>query len=250
MKKWILYSSIIILSCRAFAHEPLFGLGPHVLFKGGFAPHISMLWSSGLAETEYSLGYGITKNWTMIAEAPFNMEGNLFRNEGFHIKSKNRLWLNATPGKSIQGSIVSKLELPARSDEPTAISLAFTTGQEALKFYWFASAGYAARFTDNELKPGNNLLYNFTIGYRPFKVDYYKPDLVLFIETTGNAFQKSKMDGELVETSGGTNFAIAPTMFLTYKNLAVRGGVQFGLSNSTYAPKIDKTFKLTVELHI
>lgn len=250
MKKIILGLGIILLAGKAYSHEPLYGFGPHVLFRGGFAPHINLLFNSNTYQTEYAVGYGITKTWTMIGEVPYESTGDQYLRRGFNLKSKNRLWLKTKPGKSFQGSIISRLELPAQGDQPTTMKLAMTVGQEALKLYWFASAGYAARFTDNELEPGNNVLYNFSIGYRPFKVDYYKPDLVLFIETTGNAFQKSKMNGELMGQSGGTNLAIAPTIFLTYKNLAVRGGMQFGLSNSAYAPKIERNVRVTIELHI
>jgi len=250
MRKLTLGLVVILLAGKLYAHEPLYGFGPHVLFRGGFAPHINLLFNQDTYQTEYALGYGITKTWTLSAEVPYQGTDSEYLRRGFVLKSKNRLWLNTKPGKSFQGSIVSRVELPAQDDQPTTMQLAMTVGQEALKFYWFASAGYVARFTDNELEPGNNVLYNFSIGYRPFKVDYYKPDLVLFIETTGNAFQKSRMNGELMGQSGGTNLAIAPTMFLTYKNLAIRGGMQFGLSNSAYAPKIKRNVRVTIELHI
>jgi len=234
----------------SYAHEPLYGFGPHVLFKGGFAPHITMNWSSSQFETEYALGYGITRSWTMVAETPFHVENSSYNFGGLNLKSKYRFWLKTKPGISYQGSFISKLVLPSENGKPTILNLALTTGQEALKFYWFATAGYALKFSDNDLRQGNNLLYNVSLGYRPFKVNYYKPDIVFFMETSGNLYERSILNNEKISQSGGANLAIAPTFFFTYRNLAVRGGVQFGVLASDYVAKAETNYKLTIELHI
>jgi hypothetical protein len=251
MKK---YFFILLLACLAStaakAHEPLYGFGPHVLFKGGFAPHITVNWKKALFETEYALGYGITRNWTIVAETPWTYENGNYKFGGLNFKTKYRFLLKTDKGISHQASFLSKLVIPRATGKPTVLNLALTAGQEALKFYWFASAGYALKFSNDSLKPGNNLLYNVSIGYRPFKVNYYKPDIVFFVETTGNVFQKSRLNGDRVSLSGGADLAIAPTFFFTYKNFALRGGIQFGLLNSTYIAKTDTNIKLTVELHI
>ena len=251
MKLSILILLLVLLMVNMnYAHEPLYGFGPHVLFKGGFAPHVTANWSSNEFETEYALGYGITRSWTMLAETPFHSENNSYHFGGFNLKSKYRFWLKTKPGISHQGSFITKLALPSADGKPTTLNLALTTGREALKFYWFATAGYAFRFLDNDLVPGNNLLYNVSLGYRPFKVNYYKPDIVFFLETSGNIYQKSILNGERVKQSGGTNLAVAPTFFLTYRNLAVRGGVQFGVLESQSVTKPETNYKLTIELHI
>lgn len=197
MKKYVLISMIVLTVVHvSHAHEPLYGFGPHVLFKGGFAPRITINGHSGIFETEYALGYGITRNWTMIAETPWRLEDNRYSFGGVNLKSKYRFWLKAKPGVSYQASFITKLELPAGDGRPAVLKMALTTGQEALKLYWFATAGYALKFTDDPLKPGNHIFYNVSIGFRPFKVNYYKPDIVFFIETTGNIFQKSTQDGD------------------------------------------------------
>lgn len=232
------------------AHEPLYGFGPHVLFKGGFAPHVTMNLISDQLETEYALGYGITRSWTMIAETPFHVANSTYDFGGLNLKSKYRFWLKTKPGISYQGSFISKLVLPSENGKPRVLNIALTTGQEALKFYWFATAGYALKFSNNDLVQGNNFLYNVSLGYRPFKVNYYKPDIVFFMETSGNAYQKSTLNGEKLQESGGSNLAVAPTFFFTYRNLALRGGVQFGVLASDYISKTETNYKLTIELHI
>jgi hypothetical protein len=241
---------LTLLNTAALAHEPLYGFGPHVLFKNGWAPHITTNFSGKTFASEYALGYGITPSWTGIIETGFSNRNGDYAMDFYRLKSKYRFYLNNQPGYSHQAALISQLTLPATAGEPGALDMALTGGREGLKFYWFASAGYGFRFADNPVVPGNRFIYNFTLGYRPFRVNYYKPDLVLFVETTGFTYQKSKLNGDLIQESGGSNFAVAPTFFFTYRNLAVRGGVQFGVWDDGFVSKPDTNFKLTIEIHI
>ncbi len=250
MKKLLTIFILALISQNIFAHEPLYGFGPHVLFKGGWAPHFTTHFNSSFFETEYALGYGITPKLTAIGEVSFSNENNVYAAEYYSLKSKYRFYLNNQPGFSHQVALIGKLSVPAESGNPGAFDLAITGGREGLRFYWFASAGYGVRFADNPVNPGDRFIYNLSLGYRPFKVSYYKPDLVLFVETTGFTYQKSKMDGEPVQDSGGSNLAVAPTFFFSYRNLALRGGVQFGLWDNKFVTKPDTNFKITIELHI
>jgi hypothetical protein len=251
MKKYsLVLLTLIAIQNIASAHEPLYGFGPHVLFKGGFAPHITGLWGNNEFEHEYALGYGINSSWTVVGETAFTTENGSNSLENINLKSKYRFWMKNSPGLSKQAALITKLVIPATEDQPTNLILGLTTGQEALKFYWFVSAGYAVKFTDNDLKPGNHLMYNLALGYRPITVHYDKPDIVFFLETSGQTFQKSKLSGENQLSSGGSRMATGPTFFFTYKNFAVRGGAQFGLFGTSYVAKPKTNFKLTIELHI
>ena len=40
-KKYLLFGLAIFFANSSFAHEPLYGLGPDVLFKGGINPHLT-----------------------------------------------------------------------------------------------------------------------------------------------------------------------------------------------------------------
>lgn len=249
IKYTIIFIMLLIFNV-GHAHEPLYGYGPHVLFKGGFAPHITQQWYSDELEVEYALGYGITRKWTMVAETPWIIKNENISYGGINLKSKYRFWLKNEFGYSHQASFISKLEMPEQNGQPTVLNLAFTVGKEALKLYWFTSAGYAFKFSSENFMPGNHILYNVSIAYRPFKIDYYKPDIVFFVETAGNIYQKSLLESEKVIKSGGSDIAVAPTFFFTYRNFALRGGVQFGVWNSTYVTKPESNYKLTFELHI
>lgn len=251
MKRIIVIGIILLLAeTSGYAHEPLYGFGPHVLFKNGWAPHITTNFSGKMFESEYALGYGITPGWTGIAEVGFSNKESAYGIDFYRLKSKYRFYLNNQLGYSHQAAFITQLTLPAAAGDLGALDMAFTGGREGLKYYWFASAGYGFMFADNVVDPGNRIIYNLSLGYRPFKVNYYKPDIVLFVETTGFTYQKSKMNGEKIQDSGGSNLAVAPTFFFTYRNLAVRGGVQFGVWDTGFISKPDTNFKLTIELHI
>jgi hypothetical protein len=245
----ILLCSLIFICTRANAHEPLYGFGPHVLFKDGFAPHVTVSGSDEV-ETEYSLGYGITKDLTFIGELPFQTKNGSYNFSGFNLKSKYRFWINNKPGVSYQAAFISKLELPSADEKPALLKLAFTGGQEALKFYWFVTGGYATVLSGKSTRLGNKIIANATIGYRPFKVDYYKPDIVFFIESLGTFYNKSINDDKRVSGSGGAGFEIAPTFFFTYRNYALRGGVKFDLTRSEFIKKNKTEYSLTFEVHL
>lgn len=234
----------------AEAHDPLYGLGPHVLFKGGFAPHATFMWNNGYGEMEYALGYGLTRRWTTIVEGVWNIENSSVGYDHFAWKNKYRFWLKNSPGSSKQASLLTKLSSPADDNKPTVLSTAITAGNETLKWYWFAGAGYAIKMGGTGSRSGNNFLYNFTLGYRPIPAEYYKPDLVFFIEATGEFYQKSILNGEHVDQSGGPTLSVAPTFFFTYRNLAIRGGVQYGIAAGEYLSINNTSYKLTIELHI
>ena len=59
------------------AHDPVFGLGPHTLFKGGVEIHagVSREEAGDDKEMEYllELKYGITGDWTVGVSAPLSM---------------------------------------------------------------------------------------------------------------------------------------------------------------------------------
>lgn len=237
----------LMLTFPVFSHEPLYGIGPHVLFKGGWAPHLTMDWGENEKEAEMSLGYGITRHWTVIAEAPFGLEDGTHW-EGIGIKNKYHLWSRLTPGSSMMVSGVGRYQYQAENGKPDILFLGLTGGQESLFLYWFLSAGYAAKFSDGTQNPGDEVNYSVTLGFRPHPVDYYRPDLVLFAELLGTRRLDFGLSGDAA--SDGDAWAMAPTFMLTYRNMALRGGYRFGLGSSEGLKTPDAGTKATLEWHL
>ena len=65
----------VVIPTVGSAHDPIFGLGPHTLYKGGYEVHAGALREEAgdETETEYALAlkYGITGDWVVGVEAPF-----------------------------------------------------------------------------------------------------------------------------------------------------------------------------------
>ncbi len=245
-----LFVLVLFSALKISAHEPLYGNGPHVLFKGGLAPEIVLQSGFGYLATEYSLGYGLTKDWTINGGVAFSNLNQNYKYKGFLIKNKYRFYTYFKPGLSILISAIAAAFVPKNTSAPKVLNLGITGGQESIRWYWFVDAAYAFKITGNNFKPGNEINYTATIGYRPFEINYYKPDLVLFIEGIGTYQERSALNGRTVTNSGGNYWAIAPTFFLSYKNYALRGGVEFGIASTGRIKKPDTNYKISIELHI
>ncbi|MFB6257388.1 MAG: hypothetical protein ABEH38_01740 [Flavobacteriales bacterium] len=250
---------------RGEAHEPLYGFGPHVLFQGGFGPHLTFHQGPHHIETEYALGYGITKDWTVKAEAPFHIEEGSYEWAGLKLKQKYRIFSSFEKGSSIQISGLTSIHFPGELKKPTVTNIGLTGGKESLRWYWFFGAVYGVRSgtvpsgeedghhhgSDQvRIAPGDHLIYNATLGYRPIKTGYYKPDIVFFLEGLGKYQRPSLKNGELLKGSDGHNWSLAPTFMFTYKNIALRGGVEIGLANSGGLNTPETNYKLILEWHL
>jgi hypothetical protein len=64
---WIISLLVLIISGTAWAHDPVFSIGPHVLFKSGVEVAVEAERESAGDETEQALAleltYGITGEW-------------------------------------------------------------------------------------------------------------------------------------------------------------------------------------------
>lgn len=67
-------------------------------------------------ETEYALGYGLTRRWTVKGEVPFHIEEGGYHFGGFALKQKYPLFSQFKPGLSRQISALATVHLPAESE--------------------------------------------------------------------------------------------------------------------------------------
>ena len=257
MKKYLFLILNIVFTNSSFAHEPLYGLGPDVLFKGGLNPHLTFHFNKRELESEMAFGYGITRNWTGVLEMSSVKEGSNFHLGSYMIKSNYRFLKIDKPGLSYKASFVSELIMPFENTKvengehnEKSFNCTFTAGQESLKWYWFVNAGFEKNLISGSFEKENYFRYGVTLGARPFKPDYYKPDIVFLIETTGKYYQKAIIEPVVTENKNGSNINIAPTFIFTYRNFALRGGLQFGVYNSENILKTETNGKITIELHI
>lgn len=89
----------VLYTSPALTHDPVFGLGPHVLFKGGIeiAPQVISAKEEDNRETETSveLTYGLTGDWAAGVELPYVDKNGINDNSGFgdiRLFTKYRFW--------------------------------------------------------------------------------------------------------------------------------------------------------------
>ncbi len=240
----------VFFNTGSFAHEPLYGHGPDVIFKGGFEPHMMFHFKKYEFENELACGYGVTSKWTLAPELSMLTSGGKSKLDGYVVESNYRFLKIDKTGLSYKASFLTELSMPFENNGEKGLLCALTAGQEALKWYWFSHIGFEKNLTSNLWSEGNQITWGLTVGIRPHKPNYYKPDLVFLLESTGNFHQNYTDEEAKINVGSGNNADIAPTFVFSYRNAAIRGGVQFGVLNSGSASKTGINTKIAIEIHL
>ena len=214
---------LLLLPSLSLAHEPIFGLGPGTIFKGGVG-----------VETEYERGdreegmatevlYGVTED----ISTTFRIFNTTERTSALALRVKYRIWKRYMPGRvdafSLIGGVLRDLE-----GKVTHGIFGAAVGMESRRWYFFADARTAGK-----------LFIDGAVGIRPWLTEYLKPDLVLLSEVN-------------YELKGGYRaLFLSPAFFFTYRNIAVKGGVQIPTYRSERAKilKVRSRTALSVEVH-
>lgn len=266
--RWL--SVVLVFSAgAALAHDPIFGAGPHVLFKGGFevAPEIHVSKKGDESETELGLElvYGITGDWAAGIELPYahvSEEGESSSGLGdVSLFSKYRFWRQDTLGLQQSAAILLKVKTQS-GDETESPSLGTGTtdaiaglayGYEGRKWYRFASIRYRRNGTDGTgLRRGDKLLIDLVGGIRPTPTEYLEPDLVWMLELNGEFGQRAERNGFKLANTGGTEVFLSPAIFWTKRNFAIKAGVQIPIYYDLNGDqeKTDYRAKLILEWHL
>jgi hypothetical protein len=255
LKKHVIVTIIVIMTTNVSnAHEPLYGLGPETLPKHLSAIELGTRFRTGIMEYEFGYGFGITQNWTVRIDGGAIDDGNTFGFGNIKFKTKYALWRKTAPGVLKRLTAIAALQIPTAdkalgNPNITAFTIGIANGYESRRWYYFSDIGYTYYQSGNNLSPGGKLKYNLVGGIRPIKTDYLKPDLVLLVEINGALSGKNRLDGKELQQTGGNTLAIAPGFLLSYRNIMLKGGIQFGIANSKFETKPTTTGLVTVEYH-
>jgi len=259
----------LLISGTALAHDPIFGQGPHVLFKGGFEVATELHSSKKGDELENEIGlevkYGITGDWAMGIELPYEIkaeDGNVASGLGdAAIFTKYRFWrkdsLSLQESAAISLKIVSDTgdenEAPSLGSGTTDSVIGLSYGYEGRTWYRWASIRYRQNGSNNiGLQRGDKTLIDFVIGIRPNLTKYEEPDMVYLLEFNGELGDSARLNGNAVSNTGGDEWFISPGFMWTVKNFAVRGGVQLPIASDLNGSqeKSDYRAKLSFEWHL
>jgi hypothetical protein len=260
---------MLMVSSTAWAHDPIFGIGPHVLFKGGIEVAVEAEREEAGDETEQELAleltYGITGDWAAGIELPYaSNEMGADKSNGagdIRLFTKYRFWRQDSLGLQQSAAVLLKVKIdsgdqdqsPPLGTGTTDTLLGLTYGYEGRKWYRWASLRY--RFNDENdagIDRGDKILFDLVGGVRPTLTSYLEPDTVWLLELNGEYGQESKQNGTTLLNTGGTELFLAPGIFWTRHNLAVKAGVQIPIYSDLNGTQDESDYraKVVIEWHL
>ncbi len=252
-----------------FAHDPVFGQGPHTLFKGGFEVATELHSSKAGDKLDNEIGldlrYGLTGNWTIGAEIPYSLKSSIGGSSSgigdASVFTKYRFWRKDSLGLQESAAVSFKIltqtgdevQSPALGTGTTDSIVGLSYGYEGRTWYRWASVRYRENGTTNAgLKRGSKTRLDFVVGVRPTLTRYTEPDTVWLLELNGELGDRATLNGNSVANTGGDEWFITPGIFWTIKNFAIKAGVQFPVVSNLNGSqeKSDYRAQMSFEWHM
>ncbi len=251
------------------AHGPLFSPAPETIFKGGteitLGVHAQEATGAGDRDTEYEVAveaeYGITADWEVGIELPYTKldAGSIGDADGIGditLSTKYQLWSRDLPGAQYKAAALLKVKLPTGDDGSaprlgsgsTDVIAGLATGYESRRWYWFASGVYRANTEGaGGLEKGDKQFLNLVGGIRPVLTEYKEPDTVLMLELNWENAGRDDRDGTALTNTGGWELFLSPVVWWTYRQVAVRGGVQIPVASGLNGTQPTTDYRVRVE---
>lgn len=267
----------------ARAHDPVFGLGPHTLYQGGYEVHAGIHGekNGNDRETELALelAYGVTSDWSAGVELPYvRAEGHDGGSSGIGNAgafTKYRFWRNDMLGAQESAAVFGKVIPPTgevaghgghdvsvlgtkdgsaagSGPEATDYVAGLAYGYEGLEWYRWAALRYRYNGGDRGLERGDRILFDLVGGWRPTPPEYREPDTVWLLELNGEYTQRTKHNTVALRDTGGVEWFLSPGIFWTYRNFAVKAGAQVPVWSNRFGEQEDTDYraKLEFEWHL
>lgn len=253
----VLSTFVLAAQCGpALAHEPVWGLGPHTIYRHGIGLEVGLEGkrAGGETETVYQneLIYGVTEDFSVTLVTPFIQQGRSSIGD-MVARAKYRFHRRDTIGASFQQAAVGGIKLPTGTVAETGSGstdymFGYTVGRESRRDYFFADLRYRINSEANGRRRGNLLNYDVAFGLRPKPTGYYQPDLVLLLEMNGSLAEQSEFNGVPQRGSGGHTVFVSPGFLYSKRNVMWKGGLQIPLIQPGTAD-LGINFTLAVEVH-
>ncbi len=251
------------------AHNPIFTPGPHLVYGGGLEATIgySRDRASGAGEreteqeVELELEYGLTADWTAEMELPFvDKDLNDSDSSGLGdivLRSRYRFLRLDTPGVQRSAAVLGQVKLPTGDDDRTPRLGSGSTdfvggllyGHESRRWYYNLAARYRLNTEGGGLEKGDKQFLDVVGGVRPVLTGYLEPDAVVFLELNWENAGHDRLNGADLADTGGWELFLSPGLFATYRNVALRTGVQIPIARGLNGdqPESDYRFKFEIK---
>lgn len=244
----------------AFAHEPIFGVGPHTIFQGGVAAEVEGEFSKEAIANVYELAYGVTHSVTITSRLPLlylhDGDANRFGVGDGQLRFKWRFLRIDSLGAQDSMALVGGIKLPTgnpRGEPPLGTGStdwlgALTYGHEGRRWYWWTDVRYLLTTEGGGVDRGDVFFYDGAFGVRPWLLRYDQPDLVVLAELNGRHIGAAHTANDAVPNTGGNVLTGGPAIFFTYRNYALKGGIAFPLWHSLRGTQPDPQLEGVVAL--
>lgn len=257
--------SMTLAGSPAAAHGPLFSPAPETIWQGGteltLGYHREEAGAERGQEAFLEAEYGLTSRWEIGVELPYISEReSRAESDGIGdliLGTKYQLWRRDLPGAQYKAGGFVKVKLPT-ADENTDPRLGsgatdyiggLAAGYESRRWYWFASGVYRVNTEgDGGLEPGDRQSLNLVGGIRPVLSEYTEPDTVLMLELNWEHDDRDSLNGRSLADTGGSTLFASPVVWWTYRQVAVRGGVQIPVAEELNGDQPGLDYRAAVEL--
>lgn len=265
----LLATGIVATAKPAAAHNPIFTPGPHLVYGGGL--ETSFQYSRNRAngvgqretgqEAEFGVEYGLTADWTAELDLPFvdkdlNDSGSAGLGD-IVLRSRYRFLRLSTPGVQRSAAVLAQVKLPTGDDGRTPRLGSGSTdfvggllyGHESRRWYYNLAARY--RFNTEGgggLEKGDKQFFDIVGGVRPFLTGYLEPDAVVFLELNWENAGRDTLSGADIADTGGWELFLSPGIFATYRNMALRTGVQIPIARGLNGNQSESDYRFKLEI--
>lgn len=258
----------------AWGHDPIFSIGPHVIFKDGIELALDAHSAERGTEKESGISlevvYGISANWAAGFEIPYTTKDNGTQNNNglgdASVFTKYRFWREDSFGEQSSASIILGVRFdngevdngdidtqPPLGNDVIDTLLGVAYGYEGSTWYhWVSLRSLHHEENAAKFRQGTTWNVDLVLGFRPTPGQYRQPDTVWMIELNTEISRKDELSSARLETTGGNEAFLSPGIFWTYRNFAIKAGIQIPVYNDLNGSQeaSDNRFKLVAEWHI
>jgi hypothetical protein len=243
---WVRFLAVgggLFLVGAAAAHEPIFGVGPHVVHQYGIGAEVSLEGSGAESDAHFKGMFALTEDAAVSAMVP-RLTGDKVGWGNVLLRAKWRFYRADGPRGSNQAAVGFGLRLPAQVGvDSTGYLFLAAVGREARREYFFAGLRYMRNSADARLP--DVLRYDVAVGVRPIAAEYLDPDLVVLVEWNGQTARRG------TGRPSADRVAVGPGVILTYRNVMLKAGVDLVLREAgqgvPFGDRVD--YVLALEQH-